>query len=137
MARPVEARLSPVTSSSDQPVRLSLPSSSRYLAAARLVATSLGAESGLSVDDLDDLRLGVNELVSLLVDASADGGRVDLEFEVADGTITVRGALAGGMAAPVEADELTRRIVSAVVDHHHLDGSSFSLTKASTLRDQP
>jgi serine/threonine-protein kinase RsbW len=137
MARPAEARLSPVTSSSDQPVRLSLPASSRYLAAARLVATSLGAESGLSVDDLDDLRLGVNELVSLLVDASADGGRVDLEFDVEDGTITVRGAIASGMATPVEADELTRRIVSAVVDQHHLDGSSFSLTKASTLRAQP
>jgi len=121
----------------DQPVRLSLPASPRYLAAARLVATSLGAESGLSVDDLDDLRLGVNELVSLLVDAGAAGSRVDLEFEVEDGTITVRGALAGAIAGQVEADELTLRIVSAVVDHHHLDGSSFSLTKASTLRDQP
>ena len=137
MAHPAEARLSLVTSSSDPPVRLSLPASPRYLAAARLVATSLGAESGLSVDDLDDLRLGVNELVSLLVDASADGGRVDLEFEIDDGAITVRGALAGGIATAVEADELTRRIVSAVVDHHHLDGSSFSLTKGSTLRDQP
>jgi serine/threonine-protein kinase RsbW len=126
-----------VTSSLDQPVRLSLPASPRYLAAARLVATSLGAESGLSVDDLDDLRLGVNELVSLLVDAGAAGSRVDLEFEVEDGTITVRGTLAGAIAGQVEADELTLRIVSAVVDHHHLDGSSFSLTKASTLRDQP
>ena len=125
------------SSSSDQPVRLSLPASSRYLAAARLVATSLGAESGLSVDDLDDLRLGVNELVALLVDASATGGRVDLEFDVADGTITVRGELAGRVATPIEADELTRRIVSAVADHHHLDDSSFTLTKVSTLRDQP
>ncbi len=126
-----------MTSSSDQRVRLSLPASPRYLAAARLVATSLGAESGLSVDDLDDLRLGLNELVSLLVEASTDDGRVDLEFDVADGTITVRGALGGDPAAPVDPDELTRRIVAAVVDHHHLDDASFTLTKASTLRDQP
>jgi serine/threonine-protein kinase RsbW len=121
----------------DQPVRLSLPASPRYLAAARLVATSLGAESGLSVDDLDDLRLGLNELVSLLVEAGVDGSRVELEFEIEDGTITVRGELDGGASTPIEADELTRRIVSAVVDRHHLDGSSFTLTKVSTLRDQP
>jgi len=63
------------------PVRLSLPASPRFLAAARVVATSLGAESGLSVDDLEDLRLGVNELVSLLVE-SGGGARVELEFEL-------------------------------------------------------
>jgi serine/threonine-protein kinase RsbW len=126
-----------VAVTSDEPVRLSLPASPRYLSAARLVATSLGAESGLSVDDLDDLRLGLNELVSLLVEASVEGGRVDLEFDVAEGKITVRGALGDGVETPIEADELTQRIVSAVVDHHHLDGVSFSLTKASTIRDQP
>ena len=118
-------------------MRLSLPASPRYLSAARLVATSLGAESGLSVDDLDDLRLGVNELVSLLVESSADDGRADLEFEIEDGTITVRGVLECAAGTPVEADELTRRIVAAVVDHHELEGTSFSLTKASTLRARP
>ena len=64
------------------PVRLSLPASPRYLAAARVVAASLGAESGLSVDDLEDLRLGVNELVSVLVE-SGDAGvwRVIIEYD--------------------------------------------------------
>jgi len=119
----------------DEPVRLSLPASMRYLSAARVVAASLGAESGLHVDDLDDLRLGVNELLSLLVEASAPGGRIDLEFRVRDGAITVDGALHGGVGEPVDVDELTRRIVDAVLDHHELDGTSFSLTKATSLRD--
>ncbi len=116
-----------------QPVRLSVPASPRFLAAARVVAASLGVEAGLSVDDLDDLRLGVNELVSLLVEAAAPGARVDLEFEVTDVRITVRGSLQGD-AEPVEVDELTRRIVEAVVDHHEVDGASFSLSKGSSLR---
>ncbi len=115
-------------------VRLSLPASPRYLSAARVVAASLGAESGLTVDDLDDLRLGVNELVSLLVEASGPAARIDLEFDAADGTITVRGRV-DGAGQPVEIDELTERIVRAVADHHVLDGSSFSLTKVSSLRD--
>jgi anti-sigma regulatory factor (Ser/Thr protein kinase) len=119
----------------DEPVRLSVPASMRYLSAARVVAASLGAESGLHVDDLDDLRLGVNELLSLLVESSAPSGRIDLEFAVRDGAISVRGWLQGGVGEAVEIDELTRRIVNAVLDHHELDGTSFSLTKASSLRD--
>ena len=118
------------------PVRLSLPASPRYLAAARVVATSLGAESGLSVDDLEDLRLGVNELVSLLVEAGDPRDRVELEFDAVGSSITVRGTRSGSTDHAIEVDELTARIVEAVADHHVIDGSSFSLTKASSLRDR-
>ena len=118
-----------------QPVRLSVPASPRFLAAARVVAASLGVEAGLDVDDLDDLRLGVNELVSLMIEAAASpAARVDLEFEVHGGGITVRGVLDGEVREVMEIDELTRRIVDAVVDRHQLDGTSFSLTKGSSLR---
>lgn len=118
------------------PVRLSLPASPRYLAAARVVAASLGAESGLSVDDLEDLRLGVNELVSVLVESGDAGDRVELEFETDGGSITVRGQRSGDSGRPLEVDELTARIVEAVADHHEIDGSSFSLTKASSIRER-
>ena len=120
--------------SAQQPVRLSVPASPQFLSAARVVAASLGVEAGLDVDDLDDLRLGVNELVSLLVEVAAPGSRVDLEFEVDDVRITVRGTIDGAVAETMELDELTRRIVEAVVDHHEVDGSSFSLSKAASLR---
>ena len=117
-----------------QPVRLSVPATPRFLAAARVVAASLGVEAGLNVDDLDDLRLGVNELVSLLVEAAPPGARVDLEFEVQDVRISVRGTLQGGVAEAMEIDELTRRIVEAVVDDHQVDGNSVSLSMGSSLR---
>jgi hypothetical protein len=87
----------------------------------------------LTVDDLDDLRLGVNELVSVLVETSDPGERVELEFEVAEASVTVRGHRAGGAARPVELDELTARIIEAVADRHTIDGTSFSLTKASSI----
>ena len=116
------------------PVRLSLPASPRYLSAARVVAASLGAETGLSIDDLEDLRLGVNELVSLLVEAGRGEDRVELEFETDGDSITVRGQRSGDGGTPMAVDELTARIVEAVADHHEIDGRSFSLTKASTIR---
>lgn len=115
-------------------VRLSIPPDPRFLSAARVVAASLGAESGLSVDDLEDLRLAVNELVSCLIDG-AEGGRIELELDTGDGAVTVRGAIHEGGGTAV-ADELTRRILEAVADHHQLDGASFTLTKVSSLRDE-
>ena len=98
--RPV-GQTDPVPSAPDlEPiVRLSVPASPQFLSAARLVAASLGAEVGLSVDDLEDLRLGVNELVSALVDGASAGSRIDLEFLPADGTITVSGVIEGGRGA--------------------------------------
>lgn len=120
-----------------EPVRLNVPASPRYLSAARVVATSLGAECGLTVDDLDDLRLGVDELVSMLIEAASPDARIDLEFDASDGSITVRGRVVGTRVSEAsDIDELTRRIVEAVADHHVLDRSSFSLTKDSSLRDE-
>jgi anti-sigma regulatory factor (Ser/Thr protein kinase) len=107
----------------------------RYLSAARVVAAALGADSGLSVDDLDDLRLGVNEMLSALVDGAPPDARVELQFVATDGEITVTGVLDGGPAGAAVPDELTTRILDAVADHHVLESSSFVLTKKSTLRE--
>ncbi|MET0325352.1 MAG: ATP-binding protein [Ilumatobacteraceae bacterium] len=116
-------------------VRLSVPASPQYLSAARLVAASIGAESGLSVDDLEDLRLGVNELASALVEGAAPGSRIELEYVPAAGAITVNGSIEGG-GGSAATDELMTRIMDAVADEHRLDASSFVLVKVSSLREQ-
>lgn len=120
--------------SSDQGVvRLELPAQPRYVAAARVVAASLGAEAGLSVDDLDDLRLGVGELVAALIDGADPEARVSLAYTNAGDVVTVTGRVTGAGAAAAP-DELTRRIVAAVTDSYELDGDSFRLTRSSTAR---
>lgn len=115
-------------------MRLDLPAAPRFLSAARVVATSLGADAGLSVDDLDDLRLGVNELVTALVDGAEPGARLCLDFLPGPGSISVFGEIEGGRGISTS-DDLTTRILSAVVDHFELGSTSFVLTKASSLRE--
>jgi serine/threonine-protein kinase RsbW len=114
----------------DQSVRLNLPASTRFVSSARVVAASMGAEVGLDVDDLDDLRLGVDELVSALVDGADDSARVSIEYVTGRNSVTVTGVLEGSARA-TEPDELTRRILDAVADHYELGDMSFTLTKAS------
>ena len=131
----MRGRLLGVTSQqdSDRVVRLDLPAHPRYLAAARVVAASLAAEAGMSVDDLEDLRLGVGELLSTLIDGAAAAGRVALEFSIDGDEVTISAQLSG-TTARAAADELTARILGAVVDHYELDTGSFRLTKSSSLR---
>ena len=114
----------------DHVVRLEIPAAARYLSSARLVAAALGAQAGLSVDDLDDLRLGVDELLAALVEA-ADSAVVRVSFHSDRGAIVVHGELEG-TARPVEPDDMTRRIIAAVSDDYELGPSSFRLHKTAT-----
>jgi hypothetical protein len=118
------------------PVRLEVPPEPQYLSAARLIAGAMAADAGLTVDDLEDLRLGVDELVSVLIAgvAEADGARIALEYVVEDGTITVRGGV-DGASAHTAPDPLTARILAAVSDHYELGPSSFVIIKSSSLRE--
>lgn len=106
-------------------VELDLPLSSRYASTVRAVAASVCAELGFSVDDIDDLRLGVNEAVSILsdVDPVADA-RLHISFEATEGSVVVQ-CSRRGVDRPVVADDidvLARRILDAVVDEYAVDG---------------
>ena len=117
------------------PVRLEVPPAPQYLSAARLVAGAMAADAGLTVDDLEDLRLGVDELLSVFIAGVGDAGaRIALEYVVDEGTITVRGSV-DGVAVEATPDPLTARILAAVADHYELRPSSFEITKSSSLRE--
>jgi len=116
-------------------VRLEIPAAPQFLSTARLVAASVGADAGLSVDDLEDLRLGVDELVATLIERAADDARIRLDLTRTDGQVTVDGTLDGDAITDApNADGLTERIVAAVVDTYELGANSFRLQKAARER---
>jgi hypothetical protein len=48
-------------------VEVSVPLRTGFIATLRTVAASLGADAGFSIDEIDDLRLAISEIVSSLV----------------------------------------------------------------------
>lgn len=115
-------------------IELDLPLSHRHASTVRAVAAALGADAGFSVDAIDDLRLGVNEAISVLSETEADdppaGARMTVRFDLRPGAVvaTVR---RHGVDEPVAAlDELARRILSAVVDEYVIDADgAFTVIK--------
>ncbi len=104
---------------------LDLPLSARYATTVRAVAASMASTLGMSIDAIDDLRLGVNEAISVLTDvdeADRVGGRLHVRFELEPDAIRVtvdRRGVNGDVGLDV--DVLARRILGAVVDEFALD----------------
>ena len=67
------------TSADDDHFDVIVPLRTRYASTIRMIAASLGAEAGFTVDEIDDLRLALDEVFSLLAERHV-GDRVRTRF---------------------------------------------------------
>ena len=71
-------------------IRLELPLDLRVIRIARLVAGGLGATVGFDIEDIDDLRIAVDEGCGALFEIG-DGSPVNLTFAVEEQQVEVAG----------------------------------------------
>ncbi|HEY3941851.1 MAG TPA: ATP-binding protein [Acidimicrobiales bacterium] len=117
-------------------VDLAFPVEADLVVLARLTAAAVAARAEFGVEEVEDLRLAVEELCLPYLRRGA-GGRLHLRFERERGAIEISATLAtaggpgatGSEAAPGadsaadrddldEQDELSARILDALVDEH-------------------
>ncbi|HEX6238574.1 MAG TPA: ATP-binding protein [Acidimicrobiales bacterium] len=119
-----------------RPVQLTTPAQRSSVRLARLVAAGVAADVGLTVDDTEDLRVAVTELVALLVEGAPDPqADIEVTFRGAPGQVVVEGrrsaAGPGGDGAAV--DDLALELLRVMVDEHSFtadgDGRRFHLVK--------
>jgi anti-sigma regulatory factor (Ser/Thr protein kinase) len=100
-------------------IRLEIPAAPEYLRLARLAVADVGARAGWSYEDIDDLRIAVDELC-YAIGAGGERGRLVLTYRISETAIEVHGS--GQGTTPLEAPgELARAIIAAVVDAFDLD----------------
>lgn len=121
-------------------ITLILPTDTQHLRLARLVAAGVAAPAGLGIDDIDDLRMAVDELCTTLVEAGPDDGTMTLTFVQAPGEIEVRGVAPARI--PLALDErrlaLSKAILAVVADEHDLapDGDSLAFRLVKRADDR-
>lgn len=115
-------------------VWLTIPPFAEYLRTARLVAADAAVRAGLDYDEIEDFRIAVDELCHLLM--SSTDHEISVSFGVVGRRVLARGRAKrrpGGPLSPL--NELSRRIIDSVAEHHELtehDGElCFAVTKAS------
>lgn len=107
----------------DDQVRLSLPARPEYVRLARITASGLASRLGFSWDEIEDLRLAVDELCHALLSPLPSDGVMRLRYAMAPDALEVFARLdrgpAGSPSLPL-VGELSDQILSALVDEHRL-----------------
>lgn len=113
-------------------VELKLPAQTRYLHIVRLTAAGAAAEAGLDAAEVEDVKIAVDELCSVAIDAAGADAELTLEFRATDGGLVVEATIPSQREPTV--DELGQAIVDATVDTIEFDhatlGGGFRVTKS-------
>jgi serine/threonine-protein kinase RsbW len=83
-------------------VAIRVPAAGVYVSTLRLATASLAARCDLTVDDIEDLRLAVDEACALLLPHAAADGTLDADFELAQGQLTVEASVAAPDGADID-----------------------------------
>jgi hypothetical protein len=97
------------------PVIVTFPAGPDYLRLARIATADAASRAGLDVEEIDDARIAVSELCSLV--SVGGGATVTLAFRVSEGSLIVDGESPTGDAA-ISPNELSAAIVAAVTDEY-------------------
>lgn len=104
-------------------VHLTMPATPQLLRVARLTAAGLAGRLGFSVDEIEDVKIAVDELCFALVGSKGRPGSLTLTYRLGDHELEIVGegtfSPSGSEPAPAPS-ELSAQILAAVVDDHEL-----------------
>ncbi len=112
-------------------IDVTVPARTELASTVRLLAASFGADVGFSVDEIDDLRLALNEVFTTAAE-SGRAERVAVSFVPGERRIDVR--ISTVPPADIELDALAATILASVVADLVNEDGVITFTK-STERD--
>lgn len=118
-------------------VSVKIPASPQYLQVVRLIAAGLASRLKFTIDDIEDLKIGVDELATYLIGTDGREGTLEITFAIVDNRIEIHGTglLAPGQKVRSTLTEFSRQILDTVVDEAALTGDgthSFRLVKSKS-----
>ena len=106
-------------------VRLAVPAAPQFVRLVRLAAADIGARAGFGLDEIDDLRMAVDELCFALTGLEGRDGELEVRFSLAGPEVVVDGT--GRFTSATASTELNPhtvirdQILGSVLDQHALD----------------
>ncbi len=148
-AEPSPPEIQQPDTSATRCVELSLPAEPELLFLARMTAAAVASRAEFGFDQIEDLRLAIDELCITLAGEDGTEGRVHLVFEWEGDLLEVTAKLVAEhdhlTAAPptgtdrpdADVNELSGRILDALVDEHGTDNVGGSPRAWFRVRRQP
>ncbi len=117
-------------------VVLQVPSSPASLRVVRMVAATIVADDGFDIDEVDDVRMAVDELCAAVIEASPTSS-MRVRFRLEAHRLDVQIDAESSTPASVQVDEMRAAVLGAVTDQYSTaveDGRSIAaFAKRSTL----
>ncbi len=116
-----------------------VPATPSYLQVLRLVAAGLASRLAFTIDEIEDLKIAVDELSAYLTGSQGREGTIEIAFEVDGSAITIRGTgrFDDGHKVRTDLTDFSKMILATVVDAaslDHTDGTpTFTLVKSKQL----
>jgi serine/threonine-protein kinase RsbW len=104
---------------SNDTVELTVPATPAYVSVVRTVTASLAARRDFTIDEIDDLRIAVDEASALLLPHAGDAGSLSASFGGADNTLTIQVSVPlppGGSASKPDQTSFAWMVLSALAD---------------------
>lgn len=117
-------------------ISINIPASPEYLKVVRLVVAGLASRLRFTIDDIEDLKIAVDELSAYLTGAQGREGTLDIGFDMHDDHIEIHGAghFSAGTKVRTDLTEMSKMILETVVDDASLDQTdgmpTFRLSKS-------
>ena len=100
-------------------IRLSVPTALEYVRIIRLTGSGVASQLGFDIEEIENLRVALDELASMAIDIAAPG-ELEITFFTTDTEfrVTGRAPIADGVDVGIE--PLTAQILKAVIDDYEL-----------------
>jgi serine/threonine-protein kinase RsbW len=109
-------------------VVLKLPAAGAYLSVLRTATASLASRLDFTLDDIEDLRIAVDEACALLLPQATDGAELECVFDLGENELTVAVTVATDAPAPIAQDSFAWTVLNALVGEVTSEVSSTGVT---------
>ncbi len=118
-------------------VTLSVPAHGAFLSLVRTATAGIGARLDLTIDEIEDLRIAVDEAAAILLPGAVPGATLDVLFVLAPRTLTITLLTETGDAPPPDQTGFGWTVLAALagsVEARHEEGrTSIVLTHRSEV----
>lgn len=114
-------------------VRVQIPADVAYVSTLRLTAAGLAARCELTIDDIEDLRLAVDEACALLL-PNASGATLDAYFELSYASLRVTVAVEGAGEIEIDRGGFAWTVLGALATEVDVASSDGHMTIGFTKR---
>ena len=84
--------------SAHEVVSIQTPAVPRYVAVIRLTAAAVTSRLGFTLDEVEDLKLAVDEAVSLLIESASPSATISVDFNVNSNSLRVEARVSASKA---------------------------------------